>query len=180
MTTPAEETQWLSDTEQRAWRGFLFTHLRLETQLTREMGAASTLSYTDYLILVALTDSSAPLRLYEIANHLGQDRSRLSHHISRMADRGLVTKTEYPADRRGTSIAITPHGLAELRAEAPHHVAAVRRLFIDSLTPEQLAAFAALAPPTPDAPILADQGSYNPSLADRPDCTLELGQGGRS
>lgn len=178
MTTP-KDPEWLTAIEQRAWRGFLFTHLRLETQLTREMGAASTLSYTDYIILVALTDSATPLRLYEIANRLGQDRSRLSHHISRMVTRNLVTKTEVPGDRRGTSIAITAHGLAELKAEAPHHVAAVRRFFIDALTPEQLTAFATLAPPTPDNTILADQGNYNPKSTDRSACDLDQSQGGR-
>jgi DNA-binding MarR family transcriptional regulator len=140
MTTP-----WLTEEEQRAWRGFLFVNLKLHERLSREMGAASSLSYTDYMILVALTDqTSYSLRLYEISEALGWEKSRLSHHVARMVERGLVERCECPGDRRGTSVIVTPYGREQLEAEAPHHVAAVRKLFVDRLTPDQLGVLATL------------------------------------
>jgi DNA-binding MarR family transcriptional regulator len=156
-------TKWLTADQERAWRGFLFAHLRLEARLSKEMGAGSELSYPDYLILVALTDHKNSMRLFELSEDLGWEKSRISHHVARMAARGLLTKLECPSDRRGTTIEITTFGLSQLRAEAPHHVAAVRRFFIDSLTPAQLDALTSLsdvvaaaldAPQTPDlAPV---------------------------
>ena len=55
-----------------------------------------------------------------------------------MADRGLVTKEKCDADRRGAYVVVTERGRQEIEAAAPGHVAAVRRLFIDRLTPAQL------------------------------------------
>ena len=139
------DTQWLSTEEEQAWRGFLFAHLRLTERLARSMGTATDLNYTDYMILVALTDEpEGEMRLYAMSTALGWEKSRLSHHVTRMAARGLVERRECPDDHRGVLIAITDHGRDQLRAEAPHHVASVRRLFLDHLTPEQLHAFATL------------------------------------
>jgi hypothetical protein len=42
-------------------------------------------------------------------------------------------------------VVLTPHGRAEIESAAPGHVAAVRRLFVDRLTPGQLAVVAEVA-----------------------------------
>ena len=55
-----------------------------------------------------------------------------------MADRGLVAKEQCDSDRRGAYVVVTTHGRSEIEAAAPGHVAAVRRLFVDRLTPDQL------------------------------------------
>ena len=57
-----------------------------------------------------------------------------------MAGRGLVTKEKCDADRRGAYVVVTTRGRREIAAAAPGHVAAVRRLFVDRLTPTQLEA----------------------------------------
>jgi DNA-binding MarR family transcriptional regulator len=62
-----------------------------------------------------------------------------------MAGRALVEKQQCPSDRRGAFVAVTDRGRAEIEAAAPGHVAAVRRLFVDPLTPAQLAAVAEAA-----------------------------------
>jgi DNA-binding MarR family transcriptional regulator len=59
-----------------------------------------------------------------------------------MVERGLVRKEACDTDRRGAYVVVTPRGRRELRAAAPGHVAAVRRLVIDRLSPEQLDALA--------------------------------------
>ena len=67
------------------------------------------------------------------------------HHLARMEDRGLVAKEQCPTDRRGAFVVVTDEGRRQLAAAAPGHVAAVRRLFVDRLRPEQLATLAELA-----------------------------------
>jgi DNA-binding MarR family transcriptional regulator len=55
-----------------------------------------------------------------------------------MADRGLVKKERCGSDRRGLFVSVTARGRRRLEAAAPGHVATVRRVFIDRLTPKQL------------------------------------------
>jgi DNA-binding MarR family transcriptional regulator len=113
--------------------------MRLHSELARHLAADSELSYPDYVVLVALTaDPEGRMRLFELGQLLGWEQSRVSHHISRMTERGLVIKQECPSDRRGAYVAVTDHGWAEIRAAAPGHVDAVRRLFIDRLDAHQL------------------------------------------
>lgn len=135
------EARWLSETEERAWRALQFMQMRLEGELARQLAADSSLSYPDYRVLVALTDrADGRMRVVELANALGWEKSRLSHHIARMAARGLVDKVRCDADRRGSYVVVTNRGRKEIEAAAPGHVDAVRRLFVERLTPEQLAA----------------------------------------
>jgi DNA-binding MarR family transcriptional regulator len=120
--------------------------MRLEARLARQLATDSRLSYPDYVVLVALTDDpNGRLRLFELGEILGWEKSRLSHHIARMAARGLVKKEKCDSDRRGAFVVITDEGRDEIDSAAPGHVDAVRRLFIDRLTPEQLDAIATAA-----------------------------------
>ena len=120
--------------------------MRLDAALARRLAEDSGLSYPDYVVLVALTDQpDGRLRLYELGAFLGWEKSRLSHHVARMADRGLVTKEQCPTDRRGTFVAITRKGRREIEAAAPGHVRAVRDLFIDRLDRDELQAVARVA-----------------------------------
>ena len=137
------ETPWLDTQEEDAWRALQFMNMRLTTELARDLARHSDLAYQDYVVLVALTDQpDGMLRLYELAERLGWERSRLSHHISRMAGRGLIEKRKCPSDRRGALVVATDHGRSVIGSAAPSHAAAVRRFFIDLLTPAQLASLA--------------------------------------
>lgn len=141
-----ETVRWLDEREARAWRSLQFMQMRLEGELARQLAADSGLSYPDYLVLVALTDRpDGRMRAFELTEVLGWEKSRLSHHVARMAGRGLVTKEKCESDRRGAFVVVTKRGRAEIEAAAPGHVAAVRRLFIDHLTPDQLEAVAEVA-----------------------------------
>ena len=133
------EAPWLDEREERAWRSLQFMQMRLEGELARQLAADSGLSYPDYVVLVALTDRpDGRMRLFELADVLGWEKSRLSHHVGRMANRGLVTKEKCGADRRGAYVVISTRGRREIAAAAPGHVGAVRRLFVDRLSPAQL------------------------------------------
>ena len=131
--------RWLNEREERAWRALQFMQMRLEAEIVRQLAMGSGLSYPDYLVLVALTDHpDGRLRLFELGRVLGWEKSRVSHQVARMAERGLVRKQRCDSDRRGAYVAVTPKGRKEIEAGAPDHVATVRRLFVDVLTDEQL------------------------------------------
>ena len=141
-----DDVRWLDEQEHRAWRALQLMQMRLTARLAGDLAATSDLSYPDYLVLVALTGSpGGRMRLFELARVLGWEKSRVSHQIARMSDRGLVTKEKCGSDRRGAFVGATAKGRKGIEAAAPHHVAMVRRLFVDPLTPAQLEAVAGVA-----------------------------------
>lgn len=140
------KTRWLTGREERAWRGLQFMQMRLESELARQLAADSGLSYPDYVVLVALTDHpEGRLRLSELGATLGWEKSRVSHHVGRMVDRGLVAKEKCDSDHRGAFVAVTQQGREEIGSAASGHVGAVRRLFVDRLTPDELDVVAEVA-----------------------------------
>jgi DNA-binding MarR family transcriptional regulator len=140
-------TRWLSDEEQRAWRAYIRLAQLLMRQLDRDLHPFE-LSMHDYEILVEL--SEAPLsrmRMTELAERTAQSRSRLSHQINRMENRGLVTREGCDGDKRGTFAVLTARGAATIEQAAPFHVASVREHFIDLLDSAELAALAGTCEP---------------------------------
>lgn len=137
----SETTHWLSPAELQAWRSFIRLHQKLSARLNRDLQAQSGLSGADYEILVALTDvPDGRLRFLDLAAAVEWERSRLSHQIARMIRRGLVVREECAEDGRGAFVVLTPAGRETIEAAAPKHVATVRRLVVDVLGPDELAA----------------------------------------
>ena len=140
------KVRWLDEREERAWRALQFMQMRLSGRLAADLAATSDLSYPDYLVLVALGDRPEwRARLYELAEVLGWEKSRVSHQVARMSGRRLVEKERCDDDRRGAFVVATAQGRRAIEAAAPHHVAAVRRLFIDQVDPDDLEVIAAVA-----------------------------------
>jgi DNA-binding MarR family transcriptional regulator len=134
-------TRWLTDAEMRAWLGYRRMFLLLNAAVNRDLARDSGLSEPDYDVLSNL--SSAPdhrSRLSELAARMLWSQSRLSHHISRMEQRGLVRREDCESDARGSVIVLTKQGLRTIEKAAPHHVESVRRHIIDALSPEQIKA----------------------------------------
>jgi DNA-binding MarR family transcriptional regulator len=131
--------RWLDERESRAWEGLQFMNMQLQAALARELAADSNLSIQDYAVLVALTaEADERMRAFELARRLGWDKTRLSHHLNRMVARGLVVRETCPSDRRGQFLVLTPDGRTAIEEAAPGHVAAVRRMFIDHLTDDEI------------------------------------------
>ncbi|WP_089156572.1 MarR family winged helix-turn-helix transcriptional regulator [Micromonospora sp. NBS 11-29] len=140
------DARWLDEREDRAWRGYRRMRRLLDLELARELMQDAGLSEPDYDVLSDLSETPAQrLRLSELADRMLWSRSRLSHHISRMQQRGLVVREECATDGRGSVVALTPAGRRAVEAAAPGHVAAVRRHLIDLLTPAELGALGALS-----------------------------------
>ncbi|MQS99743.1 MarR family winged helix-turn-helix transcriptional regulator [Streptomyces jumonjinensis] len=132
-------TRWLTDDEQCTWRTHLDVSRLLMHQLEKDLQPFG-LTNNDYEILVNLSESAERrLRMSDLAAATLQSKSRLSHQITRMESAGLVRRENCESDRRGLYAVLTEHGMETMRKVAPHHVASVRKHFIDLMTPEALA-----------------------------------------
>ena len=137
------EPPWLDDAEARAWRGYMRMRTLLHARILRDLAREAGLSGPDYDVLSNVSEAEGRRsRLGDLAARMAWSKSRLSHHITRMEQRGLVTREDCTSDGRGAFVVLTDAGLRAIQDAAPGHVASVRRHFIDLLSREQLDALA--------------------------------------
>jgi DNA-binding MarR family transcriptional regulator len=135
-----EATRWLDAEEQRAWRAYMYSWMLLEDRLDRELIRETGISHAYYEILVQLSETDGrALRMSELAERCLSSRSRLSHAVSRLEERGWVRRQVCPEDGRGQLAVLTDEGFAALQAAAPVHVQSVRTHLFDQLSPQQIA-----------------------------------------
>jgi DNA-binding MarR family transcriptional regulator len=139
------KARWLDETQQQTWQAYLHLNQHLfallEQQLVRDAG----LSGSDYKVLVPLSEvPGGLLRARDLGTEIGWDRSRLSHHLSRMEKRGLVTREECSEDARGLMVRLTDAGRQAIEGAAPQHVESVQRYFFDLVSKEELDTLAAV------------------------------------
>ena len=138
-------TRWLSSEEQRAWRAWRRMTLLVDAAIARELTHDSGLSMPDYQVLSALSEASDHRRrLTELALRMQWSASRLSHHVTRMEQRGLVSRADCSEDLRAAYVVLTETGWEAIRQAAPHHVASVRAHLVDLLTPEEIGALTSI------------------------------------
>jgi DNA-binding MarR family transcriptional regulator len=140
------EPRWLSATEQRAWLAVSALMLQLPGPLDAQLQHDSGLTLFEYLVLSSL--SMAPdrtARMSGLARLANGSQSRLSNVARRLEERGWLRREPDPSDGRSTVARLTDSGWDVVRAAAPGHVEAVRRMVIDPLTGPQLEALAAAA-----------------------------------
>src|SRR4051794_27620054 len=132
-------TRWLTTDEQQAWRAYLEATTLLFDALDRQLQRDSGIPHGYYEILVRLSEADQrTMRMSELADATRSSRSRLSHAVARLEDRGWVKRRDCDTDRRGQLATLTDDGLTALETAAPGHVAAVREHMIDRLSPQQL------------------------------------------
>jgi DNA-binding MarR family transcriptional regulator len=132
--------------ELRIWRGFIETTEAVRAELGARLQAECGLSPGDYAVLLALSEAEGRrLRSSQLADDIGWERSRLSHHLGRMEKRGLIRREECRTDNRGAEVVLTTEGATAFRGATVPHLTAVRELFVDALTPEQVAAAGEIA-----------------------------------
>ena len=135
----ADDSPWLSEDQQLLWRSWLRLNSLLPVVLHRELQADAGISLSDFEVLVALADTlEGRVRVSDLARELNWERSRVSHHVTRMERRGLVERSECSDDGRGAWVMLTEHGRSAIERAAPGHARAVRRLIFDDLSPDEL------------------------------------------
>ena len=122
--------QPLTADEAALWRAWEAASVAL-SQVSAEVTAETGLSEPDLTVLTRLHDAEGGrVRQSELGAATGWHRSRLSHHLRRMAERGLVARTEVPG---GVEVRLTTMGRAATVRARPVHAAAVRRHLVQPL-----------------------------------------------
>jgi DNA-binding MarR family transcriptional regulator len=130
---------WLTPDQLSSWLSVVRLMTRLPWAIDAQLQRDAGLSMIEYMTMAML--SEAPdwtLRMSDLAEHTSSSLSRLSHLVKRLESRGYVRRETDPADGRFTNAILLPAGLAKLESAAPAHVAYVRRLVIDNVSPERL------------------------------------------
>jgi len=130
----------LTPVERAAWFSYMRLQLRLRYELNRQLQNDSDVSLADFDVLVALTsDPDSVMGVSALATRIGWERSRLSHHLKRMADRRLVVLAASTSDRRVREVRLSPEGAQVLRDATPAHIDLVRTMFTSALDADDLA-----------------------------------------
>ena len=139
------EPDWLDPREDRAWRAFMHARDQLNAYLNQHLLQDSGLSGADYEILAVLSGHpTGHLPAQELGALVRWEKSRLSHQVRRMQERGLIAREPNPADGRSAIICLLPAGRRAITDAAPQHVHNVRQHFTDLFTPAELGTLAAL------------------------------------
>jgi DNA-binding MarR family transcriptional regulator len=146
MRVPMTDPRWLEAHEQDAWRAFLKASQHLWERLDRELQQEAGMPLAYYQMLAMLSEApERTLRMSELADRTSSSRSRLSHAVDRLEEKGWVQRVSCPSDKRGAFAVLTEDGFAVLQAAAPSHVESVRRHLFDQLQPEQIGALSEIS-----------------------------------
>ncbi|MGL4338815.1 MAG: MarR family winged helix-turn-helix transcriptional regulator [Rhodoglobus sp.] len=124
--------------ESELWRVFSLMRRQLDLALERRLHADAGISTADYEILASLAgEPGHRLRAGQIGDLIGWEKSRVSHQISRMQERGLLCREGCGNDGRGVWVALTAEGRRIVHSAMRDHDSAVREHFFDVLTAEE-------------------------------------------
>lgn len=112
------------------WHAWKRATETVRARVAADIAAQTGLSDPDFGVLTRVIDAGGRMRQNQLAQSMGFHRSRLSHHLGRMRERGLIT-TE-PASN-GVDVIATGQGRTLAEQARPVHAAAVRRYLTDPL-----------------------------------------------
>jgi DNA-binding MarR family transcriptional regulator len=134
-----DEPRWLTDEEQKVWRGFIEVLVKvpaaLEAQLQRDAG----LTHMGYHVLLTLSErDDRRLPMSRLAKQTSASLSRLSHVVARLEAQGWVRRERDADDGRVQIAVLTDEGYDKIVISAPGHAEAVQQLVFDRLSPAQV------------------------------------------
>lgn len=112
------------------WALWKAVHEATELSIIAAATAASDLTDAEIAVLLRLEEADGAMRQAELARELGWHRSRLSHQLTRMADRGLAGRS---GAQTNVLVAVTDEGSRRMALARPAHLAALRRALIEPL-----------------------------------------------
>ena len=129
----------LTEREERAWAAFFEMQVHFWRQMAQQLQRETGLSEPDLAILTALANTpGGRLRAFELGGVTQFEKSRLHHHLTRMAQRGLLTREVCDDAPRGTVIALTDAGGTAIADAIPRRAAHIRRWLVEPLDDDQL------------------------------------------
>jgi DNA-binding MarR family transcriptional regulator len=130
-------TKLLSPHELRVWHAFRLMGEDVMERVGRDIAEATGLSGPDFGVLSRLSGlGKGEMRQQTLAASMGWDKSRLSHHLTRMQARKLVERRD--AGNRIVLVTLTKEGRTKLEAARPVHAESVRRNLLSRLSTEQV------------------------------------------
>src|SRR6478735_11291416 len=122
----ATEPRWLDDQQLDAWKRLVAVVELLPGVLDTQLRRDADLSHFEYFVLAMLSEApDRTLRMTALAGQTNATLPRLSHVVSRLEQRGFLTRSPCPEDRRATNASLTEDGWAKVVAAAPGHVRTV-------------------------------------------------------
>jgi DNA-binding MarR family transcriptional regulator len=135
------DVRWLDEDQQHAWRAYIMGTELLQHQLDRELREEHEISFSEYEILVRLSETeNGRMRMASLADAMSHSRSRVTHTIARMEKADLVQRAAAESDGRGVEAVMTDAGHRKLVEAAPTHVRGVRAHLVDVASSEDFAA----------------------------------------
>jgi DNA-binding MarR family transcriptional regulator len=126
------EVRWLDTEQQQSWRAYIMGTELLQHQLDRELREEHDISFSEYEILVRLSEAEGGrMRMALLADAMSHSRSRVTHTIARMEKADFVQRAAAQSDGRGVEAVMTEQGRRKLVEAAPTHVRGVRKHLVD-------------------------------------------------
>ncbi len=141
----SDDTRWLDEDELAAWVSLIKLASRIVTLSDGELRRTRAITGRDYELLHHLSTSDDGWRVNELAGHIDDTSSCITHRINRLRSAGLVDKRTDAGDQRARRVQLTSAGRALLEQAAPEHVARVRQWVIDPLDRHDLIEIARIA-----------------------------------
>jgi DNA-binding MarR family transcriptional regulator len=140
-SAPADQAtvNWLTAEQLEAWLAVVRLMTSLPWSIDQQLQRDSNLTMVEYQVLAMLSNSpDRTRRMSMLAAAANVSMSHLSRIVNRLEHRGLVRRKPDPTDGRFTNAILTDQGFQTIADAAPGHVAHVRSIVIDVLSPEQL------------------------------------------
>nr|WP_314141177.1 MarR family transcriptional regulator [uncultured Rhodococcus sp.] len=124
------------------WLALAVLHGRIETRIERALQTNHNLSAREYWLLDVLGRQhdgvGGHLQMKQVADAVVLSQSATTRLVTRLEDRGLLTRYLCPTDRRGIYTDVSEEGLALLEAARPTNDAALREALDDASTEPDL------------------------------------------
>lgn len=124
----------------RGWRTLAALHGLIETELERALQGTVQLSVVEYTVLDALGRQDGwHMRMQQLAHATALSASATTRLVTRLEDRGLLTRILCADDRRGIYTELTTAGSELLELARPIHDATLERALDDARAIPELA-----------------------------------------
>lgn len=120
------------------WNLWMQAHRVLTQDVERRLQAEFGISKAEFSVLATLSMSpAAAMKVQDLVQSLGWEKSRVAHQLSRMESRGFVARAEGTKGGRRTAIVLTPEGHRMAKVTILAHGENIRQVFFDTLSPQQ-------------------------------------------
>ncbi|MWB96976.1 MarR family winged helix-turn-helix transcriptional regulator [Agromyces seonyuensis] len=124
----------------RGWRTLAALHGLIESTLERRLGEAVGLSVVEYTVLDALDRQDGwHMRMQQLAGATALSASATTRLVTRLEDRGLLTRVLCADDRRGIYTELTPAGRELYERARPIHDETLERVLGEAAARPELA-----------------------------------------